>query len=238
MAASINRLNASSRQFLIRFTYSKSSRCALKHTQLLTRQHFSSIPNISRPVKTRTNFKSFSAKFGLRAAVACGVAITGITYAKSLGFGFGSSEENAPKPCDTDAVESTHRAYTAEDASQLRLTLYQYQVCPFCCKLRSFLDFYGIKYQIVEVEPVMRKELKFSDYRKVPILVQEDAKGKTIVSKYSPNVSNLCEIHMLDILHIINFMKDLLYLYSTTHSFWYHLMVESLTPPTSSLVKW
>lgn len=49
-------------------------------------------------------------------------------------------------------------------------TLYQYATCPFCCKVRSFLDYYNVDYEIVEVNPVTRKEIKFSDYRKVPLM--------------------------------------------------------------------
>ncbi|XP_010874537.1 prostaglandin E synthase 2 isoform X1 [Esox lucius] len=53
----------------------------------------------------------------------------------------------------------------------LRLTLYQYKTCPFCSKVRAFLDYHGLPYEIVEVNPVMRKEIKWSTYRKVPILM-------------------------------------------------------------------
>ncbi|XP_066466778.1 prostaglandin E synthase 2 [Tiliqua scincoides] len=53
----------------------------------------------------------------------------------------------------------------------LQLTLYQYKTCPFCSKVRTFLDYHGLAYEIVEVNPVMRKEIKFSAYRKVPILL-------------------------------------------------------------------
>lgn len=53
----------------------------------------------------------------------------------------------------------------------LKLTLYQYKTCPFCSKVRAFLDYHGLPYEIVEVNPVMRKELKWSVYRKVPILM-------------------------------------------------------------------
>lgn len=56
----------------------------------------------------------------------------------------------------------------------LDLTLYQYQTCPFCCKVRAFLEFYGIPFKIVEVNPVMRQQLKFSKYKKVPILIVEE----------------------------------------------------------------
>ncbi|KAG8554900.1 hypothetical protein GDO81_003930 [Engystomops pustulosus] len=53
----------------------------------------------------------------------------------------------------------------------LQLTLYQYKTCPFCSKVRAFLDYHHLPYEIVEVNPVMRKEIKFSSYRKVPILI-------------------------------------------------------------------
>lgn len=56
----------------------------------------------------------------------------------------------------------------------LSLTLFQYQSCPFCCKVRAFLDYYGIPYDVVEVNPVLRQQLKFSKYRKVPILLIRD----------------------------------------------------------------
>ncbi|XP_054156480.1 prostaglandin E synthase 2-like isoform X2 [Oppia nitens] len=55
----------------------------------------------------------------------------------------------------------------------MTFTLYQYQSCPFCCKVRAFLDYFGIPYNVVEVNPVMRQQLKFSKYRKVPILLIE-----------------------------------------------------------------
>lgn len=56
-------------------------------------------------------------------------------------------------------------------AGNLQLTLYQYKTCPFCSKVRAFLDYHGLPYEIVEVNPIMRKEIKFSSYRKVPILL-------------------------------------------------------------------
>ncbi|XP_018421002.1 PREDICTED: prostaglandin E synthase 2 isoform X1 [Nanorana parkeri] len=64
----------------------------------------------------------------------------------------------------------------AEEATQvpeggLQLTLYQYKTCPFCSKVRAFLEYHQLPHEIVEVNPVMRKEIKFSTYRKVPILL-------------------------------------------------------------------
>lgn len=56
----------------------------------------------------------------------------------------------------------------------LALTLYQYKTCPFCSKVRAFLDYHGLPYEVVEVNPVMRQEIKWSTYRKVPILMVGD----------------------------------------------------------------
>jgi len=56
------------------------------------------------------------------------------------------------------------------------IRLYQYQTCPYCCKVRAALDYYGYGYEVVEVNPVTRRQIKFSTtYKKVPIVVfQED----------------------------------------------------------------
>lgn len=54
------------------------------------------------------------------------------------------------------------------------IVLYQYEVCPFCNKVRAYLDYHGIKYSVVEVDPLRKTELKVLDdkeYRKVPIAV-------------------------------------------------------------------
>ncbi len=66
--------------------------------------------------------------------------------------------------------------------------LYQYKVCPFCCKVRAILSYKQIPYQAIEVHPLNKKEIAFSkDYRKVPIFI--DVSGKqvndsTLIMKY------------------------------------------------------
>ena len=50
------------------------------------------------------------------------------------------------------------------------VTLYQYAVCPFCNKVRATLDFYNVPYRIVEVNPLIKGEIKWSKYKKVPIV--------------------------------------------------------------------
>lgn len=53
--------------------------------------------------------------------------------------------------------------------------LYQYEVCPFCWKARVGLALKGLDYASVEVHPLNKKELSFSEgYKKVPILVDAD----------------------------------------------------------------
>lgn len=35
----------------------------------------------------------------------------------------------------------------------------------------AFLDYYDIRYKVVEVNPISKKEIKWSDYKKVPIVM-------------------------------------------------------------------
>ena len=63
------------------------------------------------------------------------------------------------------------------------MVLYQYQACPFCCKTRAFLDYYDVSYQTVEVNPLFRREMKFSTYRKVPFVIAGDVQVRKNVLK-------------------------------------------------------
>lgn len=71
-------------------------------------------------------------------------------------------------------------------SSRLQLTLYQYKTCPFCSKVRAFLDFHALRYQVVEVNPVRRAEIKFSSYRKVPILLAQEGDSLVSLGELSP----------------------------------------------------
>ncbi|XP_057446927.1 uncharacterized protein LOC130738792 [Lotus japonicus] len=74
------------------------------------------------------------------------------------------------------------------------VVLYQYEACPFCNKVKAFLDYYDIPYKVVEVNPLSKKEIKWSEYQKVPILMVDgkqlndssaiiDELGQKILSK-------------------------------------------------------
>lgn len=72
------------------------------------------------------------------------------------------------------AVSSlAQEAHAKEPTASFRsneIVLYQYEACPFCNKVKAFLDYYDIPYKVVEVNPISKKEIKWSDYKKVPIL--------------------------------------------------------------------
>ena len=47
-------------------------------------------------------------------------------------------------------------------------------ICPFCCKLKAFLNWQKIPYTATDVNPVTKAEISFSkEYKKVPILVKD-----------------------------------------------------------------
>lgn len=50
------------------------------------------------------------------------------------------------------------------------LTLYQFNSCPFCGKVRALLNYAKIPYTVVEVSPFGMKELDFTTHKKVPVL--------------------------------------------------------------------
>ena len=51
------------------------------------------------------------------------------------------------------------------------ITVYQYAICPFCSKVKTYLDFLKQPYETVEVNPLTKGELGFSkEYKKVPII--------------------------------------------------------------------
>lgn len=61
------------------------------------------------------------------------------------------------------------------------LTLYQFESCPFCWKVKSLLHFAKIPYKVVEVNPMNSKELEPLGLKKVPVLVD----GEKVVTESS-----------------------------------------------------
>jgi microsomal prostaglandin-E synthase 2 len=70
------------------------------------------------------------------------------------------------------------------------LTLYQFNSCPFCWKVRSLLNYAKQPYEIVEVSPMGMKGLEFTDHKKVPVLTDGDkviVESATIIDYVNDN---------------------------------------------------
>lgn len=71
------------------------------------------------------------------------------------------------------------------DAEKYPLVLFQYEACPYCSKIKAFLDYFQVPYHIVETKPRSKPEIAFTSYKKVPVLRY---KGETLVD--SQNIIN------------------------------------------------
>ena len=57
------------------------------------------------------------------------------------------------------AFEPSRRVVNSDVDTGVNLTLFQFQTCPFCCKVRAVLDYYGFNYDVIEVNSVMRQQV-------------------------------------------------------------------------------
>jgi microsomal prostaglandin-E synthase 2 len=75
------------------------------------------------------------------------------------------------------------------------ITLYQFQACPFCSKVRALLTFIKQPYEVVEVTPRSMKELEgITDHKKVPVLKDGDqviVESATIIEHINTNYAKL-----------------------------------------------
>ncbi|KAH7719859.1 Protein R11A8.5 [Aphelenchoides avenae] len=93
-------------------------------------------------------------------------------------------EHAAPALKTTDGVKLARKITSDVDKTGLNLRLYQYQTCPYCCKVRAFLDYYGFAYEVVEVNPVTRSQLKkvAQGYKKVPVVTSSEVEKPLVES--------------------------------------------------------
>ncbi|KAK9108681.1 hypothetical protein Sjap_016741 [Stephania japonica] len=85
--------------------------------------------------------------------------------AGALSFSVAAASSSSSSSSDVYAKEPLRSDLLPKD-----VVLYQYEACPFCNKVKAVLDYYDIPYKVVEVNPISKKEIKWSDYKKVPIL--------------------------------------------------------------------
>ncbi|CAD5123229.1 DgyrCDS11591 [Dimorphilus gyrociliatus] len=137
-----------------------------------------------------------------------GVIVSGVCSGLAIGYGIfsiGNYRKSLQANATEDKIEHldhpiTYSVKSDTDNTGLKLTLYQYATCPFCCKVRAYLDFHGFSYDVVEVNSVTRKELKWAKkYRKVPMLIVEQPSTNGYVQlKDSSVIMSTLETFLLD----------------------------------------
>lgn len=77
----------------------------------------------------------------------------------------------------------TKRYVNQQDNSNLEIVLFQFQTCPFCCKVRAYLDSVGISYSVAEVDAALRQDIRWSKYKKVPMVLvrQKDSDSEEYI---------------------------------------------------------
>jgi microsomal prostaglandin-E synthase 2 len=84
------------------------------------------------------------------------------------------------------------------DKTGLDIILFQFQTCPFCCKVRSFLDFSGLSYSVVEVDAVLRQSIKWSQSKKVPTMLVRTRDGKYVQMNDSSMIISALTSFLID----------------------------------------
>lgn len=95
-------------------------------------------------------------------------------------------------------VPIARKIINEKDKSGLDLVLFQYQTCPFCCKVRAFLDYHGFTYSVVEVDSVLRQSLKWSPYKKVPSILARRKDGTYVQLSESSMIVSALSTYLLD----------------------------------------
>ncbi|XP_062550839.1 prostaglandin E synthase 2 [Armigeres subalbatus] len=95
-------------------------------------------------------------------------------------------------------VRITRKVVNPKDDSGLELVLFQFQTCPFCCKVRSFLDYSGLSYSVVEVDAVLRQDIKWSAIKKVPIMLAKTRSGKYVQLQDSSMIVSVLSSYLKD----------------------------------------
>ena len=75
------------------------------------------------------------------------------------------------------AAAAAAAAATATTASSADpITIYQYKICPYCSRPKTFLEYMKVPYEAVEVNPMTKAELKkvSKDHKKVPVMTYKD----------------------------------------------------------------
>ncbi|KAH8380085.1 hypothetical protein KR009_008864 [Drosophila setifemur] len=109
-------------------------------------------------------------------------------------------EETKPQRVDAipPGVRITKRYVNPKDTSGLDIVLFQFQTCPFCCKVRAFLDYMGISYSVVEVDAVLRQDIRWSSVKKVPMVLIRQQDGRYVQMVDSSAIISLIATKLQD----------------------------------------
>ncbi|KAL4578989.1 hypothetical protein LXL04_015124 [Taraxacum kok-saghyz] len=124
---------------------------------------FSTSATSRRPIKFQTAFYGISSNSYSYTPHSHGFSTLHKATVGNISY---SSVASAAQELHEKDLSHSNTNYSPKD-----VVLYQYQACPFCNKVKAFLEYHDIPYKIVEVNPMNKKEIKWSDYRKVPILM-------------------------------------------------------------------
>jgi len=126
--------------------------------------------------------------------------------------------KNRFDPVATTRSLSTHTTATSnisgrdneeDDIHRYRYQLYQYKICPFSNIAKVFLNYQMIPFQSVEVNPLTKSELGFSEkYRKVPIVTILDSASTTPAAKAIQQLNGTEEILSHDHVFVVNNNDD------------------------------
>mmetsp|Transcript_6163 Transcript_6163/g.14064 ORF Transcript_6163/g.14064 Transcript_6163/m.14064 type:complete len:307 (-) Transcript_6163:88-1008(-) len=105
---------------------------------------------------------------GSVAAAAVGGAGGYVMYKQRLKDNKAVSAEDFNAAQDQAKVSMALRAAASREAAGLQL--YRYTTCPYCGKVKAFLDYFRIPHEAVEVEPMFKSQLARSEYKKLPQL--------------------------------------------------------------------
>ncbi|XP_029656115.1 prostaglandin E synthase 2 [Octopus sinensis] len=148
------------------------------------------------------NSNYFSKKIFNR--VSCVAGVTTLICASYYRYVYGDTFNNIPnvlaaKEKGFPQFKISRSIKSKHHPLGVKLTLFQYQTCPFCCKVRAMLDYRGYSYDVVEVNSIWRTQIKWSKYKKVPILVCEGiGEDDYLQINDSSVVMSLFESHLWD----------------------------------------
>ena len=128
---------------------------------------------------------AISYRSNYRWSVAIGIS----TFAAGM---MASKESFAKDASEEHADPYSLKEFQASEKFPTSFVLYQYEVCPFCCKVKAFLDYHKIPYRAVEVDPLGKSELKWSDYKKVPVILLDGSRqlnnSSSIISQLAVDI--------------------------------------------------